>query len=110
VSGGVTRPRPAWVPDDLYPFADRYADVAGCVVHHVDEGSGPPLLLLHGNPTWSFLYRKIISGLRDRHRCIAVDYPGSACRAPSRATGSHPPSTRMPWRSWSGGWICAASR
>jgi hypothetical protein len=46
MSGGVTRPRPAWVPDDLYPFADRYADVAGCVVHYVDEGSGPPLLLL----------------------------------------------------------------
>jgi haloalkane dehalogenase len=76
MSGGVTRPRPAWVPEDLYPFADRYADVAGCVVHYVDEGSGPPLLLLHGNPTWSFLYRKIIVGLRDRHRCIAVDYPG----------------------------------
>src|SRR5215207_9624827 len=76
MSGGVTRPRPAWVPEDLYPFADRYADVAGCVVHYVDEGSGPPLLLLHGNPTWSFLYRKIIVGLRDRHRCVAVDYPG----------------------------------
>ena len=71
MSGGVTRPRPSWVPDDLYPFADRYADVAGCVVHYVDEGSGPPLLLLHGNPTWSFLYRRIIVGLRDRHRSSA---------------------------------------
>ena len=68
--------RPAWVPDDLYPFEDHFADVAGCVVHYVDEGSGPPLLLLHGNPTWSFLYREIITGLRDRYRCIAVDYPG----------------------------------
>src|SRR5918997_924323 len=76
MSGGVTRPRPVWVPDDLYPFAARYADVGGCVAHYADEGSGPPLLLLHGNPTWSFLYRKIIAGLRDRHRCIAVDYPG----------------------------------
>jgi haloalkane dehalogenase len=72
----VTRARPAWVPDEHYPFADRYADVAGCVVHYVDEGAGPPMLLLHGNPTWSFLYRKIITGLRDRYRCIAVDYPG----------------------------------
>jgi haloalkane dehalogenase len=64
------------VPTDLYPFEDRYEDVAGCVVHYVDEGTGPPLLLLHGNPTWSFLYRRIITGLRDRYRCIAVDYPG----------------------------------
>src|SRR5215471_18525773 len=42
----------------------------------VDEGSGPPLLLLHGNPTWSFLYRGVIAGLKDRFRCIALDYPG----------------------------------
>ena len=83
MSGGVTRPRPAWVPDDLYPFADGYADVAGCVVHYVDEGSGPPLLLLHGNPTWSFLYRNIITGLRDRYRCLAVDYPGFGLSSPA---------------------------
>jgi haloalkane dehalogenase len=76
------RARPAWVPDDLYPFADRYADVAGCVVHYVDEGSGPPLLMLHGNPTWSFLYRNVIAGLRDRHRCVAVDYPGFGLSSP----------------------------
>lgn len=68
--------RPAWVPDDLYPFADHYADIHGSRVHYVDEGSGPTLLLLHGNPTWSFLYREIIAGLRDSYRCIAVDYPG----------------------------------
>ena len=68
--------RPAWVPDELYPFEDRYADINGSRVHYVDEGSGPTLLLLHGNPTWSFLYREIILGLRDRYRCVAVDYPG----------------------------------
>ena len=68
--------RPAWVPDDLYPFADRYADIDGARVHYIDEGAGPTLLLLHGNPTWSFLYREIILGLRDSYRCVAVDYPG----------------------------------
>jgi haloalkane dehalogenase len=68
--------RPAWIPDDLYQFESRYADVDGHRVHYVDEGSGPPLLLLHGNPTWSFLYRDVIGGLRDRFRCIAVDHPG----------------------------------
>jgi haloalkane dehalogenase len=51
-------------------------EIDGCRVHYVDEGEGPPLLLLHGNPTWSFLYRDIILGLRERFRCVAPDYPG----------------------------------
>ena len=45
-------------------------------LHFEDEGDGPPLLLLHGNPTSSFLYRHLIAGLRDRFRCIAPDLPG----------------------------------
>jgi haloalkane dehalogenase len=45
-------------------------------MHYVDEGEGQPILMLHGNPTWSFLYRNVIRALRDRFRCIAVDYPG----------------------------------
>ena len=68
--------RPAWVPEHLYPFASRFAEAEGSQVHYADEGDGPPLLLLHGNPTWSFLYRDIIRGLSDRFRCIAVDLPG----------------------------------
>jgi haloalkane dehalogenase len=68
--------RPAWVPADLYPFDSRYAELDGHSVHYVDEGSGEPLLLLHGNPTWSFLYRELIKGLSDRYRCVAPDYPG----------------------------------
>jgi len=67
---------PSWLSRELYPFESHYADVDGARVHYVDEGSGPTLLLLHGNPTWSFLYRDIIAGLRDRFRCIALDYPG----------------------------------
>ncbi|MEV6319819.1 alpha/beta fold hydrolase [Nocardia sp. NPDC051787] len=68
--------RPSWVPDQLYPFTDHYLDLTEARVHYIDEGDGPPLLMLHGNPTWSFLYRNIVIGLRDRYRCIAVDYPG----------------------------------
>jgi len=68
--------RPAWVPRELYPFESHFADLDGVRVHYVDEGNGPPLLLLHGNPTWSFLYRDVIKGLRDRYRCIAPDHPG----------------------------------
>jgi haloalkane dehalogenase len=68
--------RPPWIPQELYPFQSRYVEIEGARVHYVDVGAGPPLLLLHGNPTWSFLYREIIKGLSDRYRCIAVDYPG----------------------------------
>src|SRR3954451_6985259 len=68
--------RPAWVDDGLFPFESRFVSIGGHTVHYVDEGSGPTLLLLHGNPTWSFLYRNVILGLRDRFRCIAVDHPG----------------------------------
>ncbi|HKH17682.1 MAG TPA: alpha/beta fold hydrolase [Solirubrobacteraceae bacterium] len=65
------------------PYERHYADVAGARVHYVDEGSGPPLLLLHGNPTWSFLYRDVIAGLRDRFRCIAPDHPGFGLSQPA---------------------------
>lgn len=64
-------------PDrDLYPFTSRWFDSSQGRVHYIDEGSGPPLLLCHGNPTWSFLYRDVIVGLRNRFRCIAPDYLG----------------------------------
>jgi haloalkane dehalogenase len=45
-------------------------------MHYVDEGEGPVILFCHGNPTWSFLYRGIITRLRDRFRCVAADLHG----------------------------------
>ncbi|MCV7359922.1 alpha/beta fold hydrolase [Mycolicibacterium fluoranthenivorans] len=68
--------RPAWVDDELFPFESRFIDIDAHRVHYVDEGSGPTLLFLHGNPTWSFDYSKVIQSLRPEFRCIAVDYPG----------------------------------
>jgi haloalkane dehalogenase len=69
--------RVEFTPDpQLYPFESRWHESDVGRVHYVDEGSGTPILMCHGNPTWSFLYRNIISGLRDRFRCVAVDYPG----------------------------------
>jgi haloalkane dehalogenase len=68
--------RPAWVSDELFPFESRFLDVGGANVHYIDEGDGPVFLALHGNPTWSFLYRHIVQGLKDRFRCVALDYPG----------------------------------
>ncbi len=68
--------RPVWVDDELYPFESRFLDIDGHHIHHIDEGSGPTLLFLHGNPTWSFDYSQVISSLRNEFRCVAVDYPG----------------------------------
>jgi haloalkane dehalogenase len=86
MSGDTVSGRPAWLSNQLYPFESHYAELDGNSVHYVDEGSGSPLLLLHGNPTWSFLYRDVIKGLRDRYRCIAPDYPGFGL---SRAAPGH---------------------
>src|SRR3954468_20557018 len=61
---------------DLYPFESRFMDVGQQQLHYVDEGAGGPLLFVHGNPTWSFYWRNLILGLRDRYRCFAVDHIG----------------------------------
>ncbi|NEU70225.1 DASH family cryptochrome [Spirosoma agri] len=61
---------------NLFPFTSHYLSIDGNLVHYVDEGEGPTLLLLHGNPTWSFLYRHMIRQLAPYFRCIALDYPG----------------------------------
>jgi len=68
--------RPDWFDAELLPYESRWLDCAGHDVHYLDEGIGPTLLMLHDNPTWSFLYRRMIADLSDDFRCIAVDYPG----------------------------------
>lgn len=67
---------PFHVPHELFPVEHRFMDLDGARIHYVDEGAGETLLLLHGNPSWCFLYRKIITGLRSDFRCIALDFPG----------------------------------
>ena len=57
-----------------YPFAPHYTEFDGMRMHHLDEGEGEPILLMHGEPTWSYLYRKMIPPLTSRFRCIAPDY------------------------------------
>jgi haloalkane dehalogenase len=60
----------------LYPFRGREFDVGGAALHYLDEGRGEPVVMLHGNPTWSFMYRKLIGALSVRYRCIAPDHIG----------------------------------
>ena len=77
-----------------WPFAPRYARVNGWRMHYVDEGAGDPVLLLHGNPTWGFLYRAVgrrsgrqgsvgDPGLDDWQRGLAVDGGGPSGDRPA---------------------------
>src|SRR5947199_3625610 len=63
------------LPD--FPFASQYREVDGLRLAHLDEGEGAPVVFFHGEPTWSFLWRKVIPPVRDAgFRCIAPDLPG----------------------------------
>ncbi len=70
-------------PDELlsglpdFPFQSRFREFDGLRLAHLDEGDGPPVVFFHGEPTWSFLWRKVIPPVRDAgYRCIAPDLPG----------------------------------
>jgi len=60
----------------LFPYENHFTEINGRRVHYIDEGEGDPVILLHGNPTWSFLYRNIIPLIKDRCRVVAPDYIG----------------------------------
>jgi len=72
-----TPPLPAWLLE-MYPFRTAGVPVEGGRMSYVDEGApdAPPIVLLHGNPTWSFLYRSMIPKLTPRYRVIAPDHVG----------------------------------
>jgi haloalkane dehalogenase len=70
-------------PDELteglpeFPFLSKFREFDGFRLAHLDEGEGPPVLFMHGEPTWSFLWRRVIPPVRDAgFRCIAPDLPG----------------------------------
>jgi haloalkane dehalogenase len=65
-----------WVDRSAYPFRSSYLDLGPGRLHYVDEGRGPAVLLVHGTPTWSYLYRLLIRDLARDHRVIAVDNLG----------------------------------
>ena len=65
-----------WVDAREYPFRSRFFESGDGRIHYVDEGRGEPIVLVHGTPTWSFLYRHLIAGFSRTHRVIAVDHLG----------------------------------
>lgn len=62
----------------LYPFESHWHELPAGRMHYVDEGprEAPPLLMVHGNPTWSFHWRRLVESFRDRYRVVAVDHLG----------------------------------
>jgi cis-3-alkyl-4-acyloxetan-2-one decarboxylase len=62
---------------ELYPFTSHTLQLEKLRYHYLDEGAGnEPLLMLHGNPSWSFYYRNLILGLKDSYRCVVPDHMG----------------------------------
>ncbi|MFT4577542.1 MAG: pimeloyl-ACP methyl ester carboxylesterase [Nitrospinales bacterium] len=60
----------------LYPFTSHTLELNSSKYHFLDEGQGETLLMLHGNPTWSFYYRNLILGLKKSYRCVVPDHMG----------------------------------
>ena len=73
-SNAVTRP--AWLDASLYPFASHWLEVGPGRMHYLDEGTGRTVVMAHGTPSWSFLYRHLIEALSSEYRCVAPDNLG----------------------------------
>lgn len=73
--------------EEEYPFNSHWARIDGQTLHYVDEGAGPVLLMVHGNPTWSFAWRRLVKSLSPDYRVIAVDHLG--CGFSDKPQGSH---------------------
>ena len=86
------RTRPPWLSDELPLFSSRWFTTPdGHRMHYVDEGSGPVIVFLHGNPSWSFEFRHLIRELRHDFRCIAVDHVGFGLSSRSKRKEDHSP-------------------
>jgi cis-3-alkyl-4-acyloxetan-2-one decarboxylase len=64
------------MPKPLFPFKNHHINRDGLKYSYVDEGQGDPVVMVHGNPSWSFYYRNLVTALKDRYRCIAPDHIG----------------------------------
>ena len=85
--------------DDTWPFPPKFCEQAGFPQHYVDEGAGRSVVLLHGQPTWGYIWRRFIPALSATHRVVVPDhmglrqirharrphlYPAHPCRQPDR--------------------------
>lgn len=66
----------AWFDREGYPFESRYLELPEGRLHYIDEGSGPAVVFVHGTPSSSYDFRALVTKLRSRYRCIALDHLG----------------------------------
>lgn len=71
----------------LYPFEAHYLNLNGLRYHYLDEGAGDPVVMVHGNPTWSYYYRNAVVALSDCYRTIVPDHIG--CGYSDKPDDSH---------------------
>lgn len=76
---------------ELYPFPSHWLTIGGLRYHYLDEGTGPVLLMVHGNPTWSFYWRELVKGLRGQYRVVVPDHIGCGL-------SDKPDARRYPYR------------
>ena len=62
--------------EKVYPFQSHFLQLGENNLHYVDEGNGKPILMLHGNPTWSFYYRNLVQTFSTKFRCVVPDHMG----------------------------------
>jgi cis-3-alkyl-4-acyloxetan-2-one decarboxylase len=71
----------------LYPFSSHFIPIRGLNYHYLDEGAGEPVVMLHGNPTWSFYFRSLVKGLSSKYRCLVPDHIGCGLSEKPDETG-----------------------
>ena len=74
----------------LYPFKSQWLHVSDGWLHYIDEGEGQPVVMLHGNPDWSFSYRKVFPELSHAYRCLVLDQLGFGLSAKPATASYHP--------------------
>jgi haloalkane dehalogenase len=80
----------SWLDPTLYPFTPRRFSTSDGTMSYVDHGAGPPLLLVHGTPSWSFEFRAVIAQLGGQYRCVAPDHLGFGLSDKPRAAPLDP--------------------
>lgn len=68
--------KPTWIDTDAYPFEPKAFNLPMGTLSYLDEGNGDPLVMVHGNPSWSFEFRHLVKHFSATHRCIAPDHIG----------------------------------
>lgn len=67
---------PTWLDRAQWPYQARRCPVSAGTLHYIDEGGGPPVVLVHGTPTWGFEWRHVVAALRASHRTVVPDHLG----------------------------------